>query len=328
MATVNQATAVATNQSQTTAPVADAVAFGALPPVQRGIVLAQTERSMGAEAASRLANGATVPDGLIGAIARDDDVQAAVTLAGIHPERVGELKDALVAAGAKDAYHAVSTGVTDRNAIDDAQAKVADGGCAALGDEHLLCNPEGPEIGEYTLPRQEGFPDYIGPNAPHPHLYRAEAATIGGFASLGEAVADRLAANPTPGDGWSAGMMSLPKNQNRATPSGAVNDAGLPDKIVRNIPTAAEGDDQVRSYTAQDVNGNAVVSNVTIPGQHALHPGIVSQGVSQDAASTTITVVGEGNGRLSTYTNGPAEATFQRKIEGDIRAAILNDARN
>ena len=298
-----------------------------LNPTERGAVLAQIERTMGPEAATRLAGGATVPpSGQISEIATADDPVAAAAFAKANPGQVEALKDALVAAGAHDAYHAVNTGVTDRAVIDRAQARTAGGGCAALGEATMLCNPAGPEIGEYTLPRQEGFPDYIGPDAPHSHLYRAQTSTVGSFPSLAKAAANRLADYPTPGDGWSANLLSLPREQNRATPEGTVNDAGLPDALVRRLPGAAEGDDQVRSYTATDVIGNAVVTNVTILGQHSLHPGTVAQGVRQDERGTTITVVGEGNGQLSTYVNDGAEHTFQKKIEGDIRAAIFNDS--
>ena len=294
------------------APLAPSSILEGLTSVERGFVLAQAERTLGPDAAIRLAGGATVPpSGRIAEIAAADDPLAAAAFAAANPGKVEALKDALVAAGAHDAYHAVNTGITDRAVIDRAQERTADGGCAALSETRMLCNPAGPEIGEYTLPRQEGFPDYIGPKAKASHLYRAEASTIDTSSRVLSAIENRVADQPTPGDGWGGVLPGLPQRQNRATPEGAENDAGLPDFLF---------DDQVRSYTATDVNGNAVVANVTISGEHSLHPGIVSQGISQDADGTSITVIGEGNSKLSKAVNPMAEAAFQTKIERDIRA--------
>jgi RHS repeat-associated protein len=46
------------------------------------------------------------------------------------------------------------------------------------------------------------------------------------------------------------------------------------------------------------IDGGSQVVNVTIPGSHVLHPGIVRRWVTQDARSVTIHTYGEGTGRL------------------------------
>lgn len=47
------------------------------------------------------------------------------------------------------------------------------------------------------------------------------------------------------------------------------------------------------------IDGGSQVVNVTVPGNHLLHPGIVRRWVTQDARSVTIHTCGEGTGRLS-----------------------------
>ena len=65
--------------------------------------------------------------------------------------------------GAIDDFHACTSGVADRDAIDRTQAPATDGGCAAMYDTAMLCNPAGPRIGEFTVGRPSGFADYTGP---------------------------------------------------------------------------------------------------------------------------------------------------------------------
>jgi hypothetical protein len=204
-----------------------------------------------------------------------------------------------------DDFHACTSGVNDRDAIDRAQAQTQNGGCAALSDDAMLCNPAGPEIGEFTVGRPEGFPDYIGPDADYDHTYRSEASTIGGWSSLADHVNSRIADVPTPG-----------RNQTEATPAGVVNDAGI---------TPLPNTDLVRSSISTDVQGRPVVSNVTIPGQHMLNPGIVSQTAWSDGRSTHAIAVGEGNGVMSIPANPIAREVFENKLEADIRAGIWSD---
>jgi len=120
--------------------------------------------------------------------------------------------------------------------------------------------------------------------------------------SLAGDIANAVIANPTPG------------NDQPATPGGTLNEA-LP------------GGNMVRSYTSTDVNGNTVVANVTVPGDHALSPGIVSQYIIGGETSTSVIVVGEGNGLLSIPTTGIARGVFQDKIERDVRVGITNAVR-
>ncbi|MFY8092869.1 MAG: hypothetical protein ACOVN0_05225, partial [Niveispirillum sp.] len=115
--------------------------------------------------------------------------------------------------------------------------------------------------------------------------------------SLAEEVGNQLITNPTPGD------------DQPATNVGTINEA-LP------------GGNMVRSYVTTDARGNTVVANVTIPGEHVLSPGIVSQYVLPGETSTSIVVVGEGNGMVSIPAQPAAKLVFQSKIESDMRIAI------
>ena len=204
-----------------------------------------------------------------------------------------------------DDFHACASGVSDRDAIDVAQEQTRDGGCAALSDEAMMCNPVGPEIGEFTVGRPAGFPDYIGPNAGYDHAYRSLASTPGGWNSLADHLNDRIQETPTPGI------------QIRATPTGVVNDAGI---------TPIPDTDLVRSSVSTDVQGRQIVSNVTIPGQHMLDPGVVSQTAWSDGHNTYGIAVGEGNGIMSIPGNGIAREVFENKLESDIRAAVFRDS--
>ena len=145
------------------------------------------------------------------------------------------------------------------------------------------------------------MPDKLGANAPFSHVYRAEASTKDVKGSLAPAIADQVISNPTPG------------NDSPATADGALNEA-LP------------GGNMVRSYVTTDTSGNTVVVNVTVPGDHLLSPGIVSQYIIPGDTRTSVVVVGEGNGILSIPTTGIAAGVFQNKIERDIRTAIFNSS--
>jgi uncharacterized protein RhaS with RHS repeats len=176
--------------------------------------------------------------------------------------------------------------------------------CNPQKDGSSVCDPPGDDIGTFTIPAEHN-PGYIGPDKGGHHDYYAEASTPStkkDEAGITQAVID----NPTPG------------NDSPATARGVVNDAGI-------SPLSGAYGDKVVSYVTKDSNGNTVVVNVTVPGQHILNPGYVAQAIVPGDHSTTIFVVGEGNARIQ---QGPGSAlggaVFQSKIEGDIRRGIFN----
>ena len=168
-----------------------------------------------------------------------------------------------------------------------------------------MCDPPGDDIGEFTIP-SEFQPSAVGPDQAGYHKYTASATTPDVNGSLAGAIASEVAGNPTPGT-------DLP-----ATPEGSVNQA---------LPGIENS--KVNSFVTTDSNGNTVVVNVTIPGQHILHPGYVAQAIIPGANSTSIKVVGEGNALIQV---GPGSAlggaAFQHKINGDMRRAIYNSVAN
>ena len=176
--------------------------------------------------------------------------------------------------------------------------------CNPQKDGSSVCDPPGDDIGTFTIPAQHN-PGYIGPDRSGYHDYYAEASTPStneDQAGITQAVID----NPTPG------------NDTPATAGGVINDAGI-------SPFSGAYEDKVVSYVTRDSNGNAVVVNVTVPGQHILNPGYVAQAIVPGNYSTTVFVVGEGNARIQ---QGPGSAmggaAFQSKIERDIRRGIYN----
>ncbi len=180
-------------------------------------------------------------------------------------------------------------------------------GTECKGDGKVLtCNPVGDDTGTFQIPQPAGYPNYTGPDAAFPHAYRAETSSPDAGGSLTQAVTDQVIGNPTPG------------NDRAATAGGVVNDAGI---------TPGPMQDLVNSYVRTDSNGNTVVVNVTIPGEHVLSPGIVAQYVIPGPGQIRIVVAGEGNGALSVPANPVAQATFQNKIERDMRTAIYNSNR-
>lgn len=165
------------------------------------------------------------------------------------------------------------------------------------------CDPPGAGTAPYQIPQMEGMPNHLGSAEPCSHEYRAETSTPDHKGSLAPYIADQIIENPTPG------------NDQPATREGTLNEA-LP------------GGNMVRSYVSRDENGNTVVANVTVPGQHILAPGIVSQYVIPGESSTKVVVVGEGNGILSIPSTPIAQAVFQNKIEGDVRGAVYHAAQD
>ena len=170
--------------------------------------------------------------------------------------------------------------------------------------EGYFCDPAGSAIGEYRVPdavleKTGPLPD-MGARYPSHHLYVAESSIADASPKLLNAAVEAVRNDPTPGD-------DLP-----ATSTGVKNDAGLPWPLA----------DQVISFTATDSNNNAVVANITLPYEHALNPGIVSQGIRIENGRTIITAVGEGHALMSMIMNPLAQATFQSKLDSNLRAAF------
>ncbi|MEM6411026.1 MAG: RHS repeat-associated core domain-containing protein [Pseudomonadota bacterium] len=177
--------------------------------------------------------------------------------------------------------------------------------CVGQEDGSAACDPPGDDIGTFTIPAEHN-PGYIGPNKGGHHSYPAEASTPSS-GDVGEHITQAVIDNPTPG------------NDSPATAAGVKNDAGI---------SPFPNTDNVISYVTEDSNGNTVVVNVTVEGEHLLHPGYVAQAIVPGNHSTTIFVVGEGNALIQ---QGPGSAiggaVFQMKIEGDIRRGIYNSTR-
>ena len=177
--------------------------------------------------------------------------------------------------------------------------------CVGLEDGSALCDPPGDDIGTFTIPAEHN-PGYIGPNEGGHHVYTADAS-IPSSGNVGESITQAVIDNPTLG------------NDSQETAAGVKNEAGISPFAIT---------DNVISYVSRDSNGNTVVVNVTVSGQHILNPGYVAQAIVPGDHSTTIFVVGEGNARIQ---QGPGSAlggaVFQRKIEGDIRRGIYNSIR-
>lgn len=181
--------------------------------------------------------------------------------------------------------------------------------CVPQKDGSSVCNPPGDDIGSFPLPATEN-PGYIGPEAGGHHVYNGETSTPASSAGLTSSIAQAVIENPTPG------------NDAPATPEGTRNDAGF-------SRFAGSSGDKVNSYVTTDSNGNTVVVNVTIPGEHALNPGYVAQAIIPGRDSTRIVVVGEGNARIQQGFGALLGARlFKDKIEADMRRGIINAVRS
>lgn len=181
--------------------------------------------------------------------------------------------------------------------------------CTTQKDGSAQCDPPGDKIGTFTIPAANN-PGNIGPNQSGHHVYNAETSTPDSSKGLTDSITQAVTDNPTPG------------NDSPATPGGVVNDAGI-------SPFSGSLGDKVTSYVTKDSNGNTVVVNVTIPGQHVLNPGYVAQAIIPGDRSTSIVVVGEGNAMIQVGPGAAAGgAVFQRKIEGDMRRGIINAVRS
>ncbi len=145
--------------------------------------------------------------------------------------------------------------------------------CVNADDGNTTCTTNDYDV---TFETPKGFPG-SDPDGENGHYYNTQAQSPLGA----EETRDFVKNNPTPG------------NPKPATPEGTVNDAtpvigGLPGNIspVESITTT------------NNVSGNEVVVNVTLPG-HPLFPGIVVRDVSPNSDGTsTINNYGEGNGAL------------------------------
>jgi hypothetical protein len=180
--------------------------------------------------------------------------------------------------------------------------------CVPQEDRSSVCDPPGDDIGSFSLPAKEN-PGYIGSEGDGHHVYNAEASTPASSAGLTSSITQAVIENPTPG------------NDSPATPEGTRNDAGF------SRFTGTWGD-KVNSYVTTDSNGNTVVVNVTIPGEHALNPGYVAQAIIPGHDSTRIVVVGEGNAHIQQGFGALLGARlFKDKIEADLRRGIINAVR-
>jgi uncharacterized protein RhaS with RHS repeats len=148
--------------------------------------------------------------------------------------------------------------------------------CIPNGDV-LICDPPGDEIGAYTIPRPPNHPG-IPASDDNYDSYVTGASTSDTSPSLVGLATNEMINNPTPGD------------DSPASAAGTRNEAGISPPLP--------GGDQVFSYTTTDSNGNTVVSNLSIPGEHVFHPAVVSQVVVQDATGTHMIVVGESTSRI------------------------------
>jgi RHS repeat-associated protein len=188
-------------------------------------------------------------------------------------------------------------------------------GCEPVeGGGALKCDPPGSEIGTYVVP----FPDgvnlpAISESDPNYSAYALNASTTDeGGADAVRSVAQEVASDPTPG-------IDRP-----ATPGGTLNDAG-----INPLATLGPLGDVVASYVTEDSNGNTVVANVAIPGNHLFAPAVVSQAISQmpNGSGLQVAVVGESTnilhagGNLNPV-NPAARAAFRGKIISNIQQGV------
>ncbi len=174
--------------------------------------------------------------------------------------------------------------------------------CAIAG-ETTTCKTDDYDV---TFPTQEGFKD-TDSSASDYHQYTTEGQSHLGASETREWVKN----NPTPG------------SPDPATPEGTRNDAtpvigGLPGNIS---PVAS-------ITTTNQVSGNEVVVNVTLPG-HPLGNGIVVRDTVANANGTsTIRNFGEGNGRLQAPGSIVAPAingVWKGQTPFDHKGKILNN---
>jgi RHS repeat-associated protein len=181
--------------------------------------------------------------------------------------------------------------------------------------EKLNCDPPGDEIGSYTIPRPEGHPGVLSTDGYY-NQYKIESSTPGTGKILLEEITNSVINNPTPG--W---------YDQPASPDGTLNDAG-----INVFATTGSWGDQVRSYSTVDSNGNTVVVNLSMPGNHVFHPAVVSQVIRQDNRGTSVTLVGESSSMIhgggnDNPLNEAAEQIFKFVIDGNIRQGVYNATR-
>ena len=140
----------------------------------------------------------------------------------------------------------------------------------------LNCDPPGNEIGAYTIPNPDNSPGVKGSDTNY-SSYTTGADTPDKAPDLKTAATADIVSDPTPG------------TDQPASAQGTKNDAGI-------FP--GQNTDNVRSFVTTDSNGNTVVVNLSVPGEHWFNPAVVSQVVTQDATGTRVTVVGESSAAL------------------------------
>lgn len=151
-----------------------------------------------------------------------------------------------------------------------------------------------------TFPAQQGFRDFTS-SSDNYHAYSVPVATPG--SSLAQ-VRDYLVRNPTPG---------FPSS---ATPSGTKNDAT---PVVGGLSPVSISPVMSFALTNQ-LNGQPVVVNVTLPG-HPLESGIVvRQGTQDSKGNTSIQNWGEGTSPLQspdTVTATPINGVWNEEHPGN-----------
>jgi len=183
--------------------------------------------------------------------------------------------------------------------------------CVTVKDDFHCSPPPGSpkNLGSFDVPKQAGHPSEISSREGGYHQYHAQTSTTKTGQGVLKSVAQAVINHPVPNSAGSP-----------ASTQGTTNYAGI---------TPFNGgplSDKVKSFVTTDSNGNTVVVNLTIPGQHILNPGYVAQYVTQSSSGTAITVVGEGNAYIQV---GPGaaigSAVFQNRIEKDMKEG-LDDA--
>lgn len=162
-----------------------------------------------------------------------------------------------------------------------------------------------------SFPTQKGFRDFTT-NSPNYHAYSVPASTPGKTLEQNQAYVKN---NPTPG-------FSSP-----ATPNGTFNDAT---PVIGGLSPVAISPVTSFSLTNQ-LNGQPVVVNVTLPG-HPLESGIVVRQPTVDAnGNTTIQNWGEGTSKLQapgSLTAEPINSVWTEQKQGTPSPTGCSSGRN
>lgn len=267
--------------------------------------LSQGDNNPSANAVDGSIGHPMIDDELIGS----SDLEEIVQFGAKNSGEVRDIEHALLEAGNFNGFLALQSGHTDAADIERARAQTQNGGCAAINRDFYLCNPKGDEIGEYVIPKLATMPALMTPRQGHWHRYRVTYEQAPAIAELKGLIEEAERLNPVPGP-----------NSNPASREGTRNDAGI---VLAGSPVFGDKD-QVVSYLTRDTLGNQIVVNVTIPGEHLLTPGIVSQSVIMGDSHITVLAIGEGNGQLSRWLGAKeaAQFAFWWKMGGNVRRTI------